>query len=75
MATTLIAEQLGWTPGIELAAAPADAATFAATLIAAYSDEIGWQTMRDAALARLAAECSPAAFTATVEAVLTGRPV
>ena len=75
MATTLIAEQLGWAPGVELAAAPADAASFAATLIAAYGDATGWHNMRDSALARLAAECSQAAFTATVEAVLTGRLV
>ena len=74
MATTLIAEQLGWTIGEDIAAAsPDDADGFAAALIAAYSDEARWTKLRNAALARIAAECDPAAFTARIDAILTGR--
>jgi O-antigen biosynthesis protein len=71
MATALIAEQLGWTAGEDIAAAPAeDAAGFAAALVAAYSDEALWTRLRAASLARVAAECDPEAFRRTVQSVL-----
>ena len=74
VATTLIAEQLGWRAGTDLAVAdPADPVAFAAALVQAYSDETLWTRLREGGLNRLVAECSPVAFNAAVSAILAGR--
>ena len=74
MATSLIAAQLGWTHGTDIAAAdPADPSAFAATLIEAYSNEALWQTLREGALNRVVAECSPVAFGDIVRTIASER--
>jgi len=53
----LLAAQLGWTGGIELLTAPTtDPAAFAHQLVRLYTQEPIWQSLRAAALTRLAAE-------------------
>jgi len=71
VATTLLAEQLGWTPGADLLAADADdAAGFAAAVLRAHEDAAIWSTLRAGALVRVDAECRPDAYRATVRAIL-----
>ncbi len=73
MTTDLLAEQLGWQNGVELAAAPCtDPKAFAATLLRLYGDAEAWSRIRTAALARIGQDCDPAAFTRTV-ATLIGQ--
>ena len=69
VATTLVAEQLGWRNGVELLTAnsPADFATACHRL---YRDPALWQRLRDAALAKVATDCSPDDFDARVAAAL-----
>lgn len=69
VATSLLAEQLGWTPGVDLltADAPED---FARQVAHLYQDEALWQYLRHNALVRLAAECDPEVFRQRVRAVL-----
>ncbi len=69
VATSLLAEQLGWTPGVDLLTAdtPED---FARQVARLYQDGVLWQQVRTNALARLAAECDPEAFRQRVRAVL-----
>lgn len=57
VATELLREQVGWEDGKEiLAADAADPARFAAQVVRLYRDAALWQSVRDNALARLAAE-------------------
>lgn len=73
VATELLGRQLGWTPDREIALAPTGSpARFAATIARLYHDEETWNTMREAALARLVAENGRAPFEATVQRVLDG---
>ncbi|MDD2859777.1 MAG: glycosyltransferase [Acidiphilium sp.] len=75
VATALLADQLGWTPGVEIASVPVgDAKGFAAAIARLYHDEAAWQAMRSAALARLEAENSRATFDATVRMILEQKP-
>lgn len=72
VASSLLAEQLGWRDGVELLAAPADdAALFARQIARLYHDETLWQTLRRQALERLAAEHGFADFNARVAEVLS----
>lgn len=67
--TSLLAEQLGWTPGEDILTAdtPED---FAQKVAALYHDEALWQQVRTNALARLAADCDPGRFEQAVETLL-----
>lgn len=63
VATELLRQQLGWDSGTELLAADcADPAAFAQHIVAVYRDPVLWQSLRDAALARLAADNSQAHY-------------
>jgi glycosyltransferase involved in cell wall biosynthesis len=74
MTTDLIADQLGWQPGEDIMAAPAnDPAAFAAALLNAYTDPKLWARLRANALTRLDADCSPAHFTAAIGRVLASK--
>ncbi len=67
VATTLLADQLGWSDGEDLLACdPADPAGFAASVITAYRDPLLWHRLRDAALDRIAGECSRDGFATTI---------
>jgi glycosyltransferase involved in cell wall biosynthesis len=71
VATSLLRAQLGWHAGEEvLAADHADAEAFAGAVAALLTDEALWTRMRDAALARIDADCAPADYAATVRAIL-----
>lgn len=67
--TTLLARQLGWADGEAVLTADA-AADFACACRRLYQDAAVWETLRAGALARVAADCSPAAFAATLRDVL-----
>jgi glycosyltransferase involved in cell wall biosynthesis len=69
VATSLLAGQLGWSDGRELLVADQPDA-FAAAVCRLYRDAALWAELRQNALARIAAECSRAAFDATLEAAL-----
>jgi GT2 family glycosyltransferase len=57
VATELLRQQLGWESGKELLSADdTDPAAFARQVLTVYRDPALWQLLRDAALARLAAE-------------------
>jgi glycosyltransferase involved in cell wall biosynthesis len=59
VATDLLRHQLGWEAGKELMAADcSDPAAFARHVVAVYRDPALWRSLRDHALARLAAENS-----------------
>ena len=69
--TDLLARQLGWRDGVELAAvAVGDASGFAARIAAAYRSAEQWSVLRDAALQRLATENDAVGFYDTVRHVL-----
>jgi GT2 family glycosyltransferase len=68
VATSLLARQLGWTEN-ELAIAD-DAEGFANRCIESYQDETRWTGLRNAALERVRAECSPKAFHEKVGQIL-----
>lgn len=71
MATTLLARQLGWQAGRDIACAPADdPAAFAAALVALYTDADLWQRLRDNGLACVGQSFSRARFTETVASLL-----
>jgi GT2 family glycosyltransferase len=71
MATTLLADQLGWESGTDLAShRDDDPAGFAKVLCAAYSDAKIWKLLRDNALARISAECGRQSFTAAIGEIL-----
>jgi GT2 family glycosyltransferase len=67
VATPLLAVQLGWREEILTADTPA---LFAARIKQLYENEALWQQLREGALARLAAENSPAMFTAQLRGIL-----
>jgi GT2 family glycosyltransferase/glycosyltransferase involved in cell wall biosynthesis len=68
-ATPLLAGQLGWADGEALAVGEG-AEGFAAAVARLYQDEGLWLRVREGALARISAECDPAAFRETVARVL-----
>jgi GT2 family glycosyltransferase len=69
VASKVVADQLGWRHGVELLVAD-DAAACAAQCMALYRDAALWQTLRDGALARVAEECAPSRFRASLEHAL-----
>ncbi len=69
IATDLLAAQLGWQPDVELLSAEtADA--FAAQTARLYTDQDLWSRLRNAALARVAVDCSLAAFDSRLARIL-----
>ena len=73
VATSLIAAQLGWQSERELLAA-GDASSFAAACARLHEDQGLWKGMREAALDRIRAECSPARFRSEVRALIEAIP-
>jgi GT2 family glycosyltransferase len=71
--TALMARQLDWVPGTEIAAADTPQA-FAAAAAALHEDAAAWTAMSAAALKRVREEHSPAAFAARVKQVLDPAP-
>ena len=67
--TSLLARQLGWRDGeaVTVGDSPEE---FALACQRLYEDAATWRTVRAGALSRVASECTPAAFTATVAAAL-----
>ena len=63
--SSLVAEQLGWRDGVDLLVADTPDA-FADRCRALYSDENLWMQLRQSALERVRAECSPQAFERTL---------
>ncbi len=70
VATSLLAEQLGWTDGVELLTAD-DPDAFARQIARLYQDEALWTRLRNAALARMAEDCDPQEFARRVQALVT----
>ncbi len=70
VATCLLAEQLGWTDGVELLTAD-DPDAFARQIARLYQDEALWTRLRNAALARMAEDCDPQEFARRVRALVT----
>ncbi len=60
VASDMLCRRMGWQDGEEMLSAPTtDPAAFAAHIVGLYRDKAQWQLLRDAALARLAAENGP----------------
>ncbi len=71
VASELLARQVGWPDGEALLAGDIrDAAQFAAQILRLYNDEALWHRLRDAALARLAAENSEAFYRTALSEIL-----
>ncbi|HVY17512.1 MAG TPA: glycosyltransferase [Rhodopila sp.] len=67
VATDLLAGQLGWESGTDLLSAPvSDPAAFAKAVLAVHEDEAMWDSLREAALDRLADTCSRSGFEAAL---------
>lgn len=69
VATSLLADQLGWRDGIELLVAD-DAQAFADAVARLYEDESAWHKLRDAALQRVRKDCDPAVFQESLKRVI-----
>jgi GT2 family glycosyltransferase len=67
--TPLLARQVGWRDGHELLAG-ADAAAFADAVVRLYRDRALWQRLREGALRRVAADCAPQTFAASLRRVI-----
>jgi GT2 family glycosyltransferase len=67
--TSIIAEQLGWKNESELLVADC-AETFATQCIRLYQDIELWNHIRNKAIKRVEAECSPQKFSATLQSIL-----
>jgi hypothetical protein len=70
VATSLLAAQLGWNDGAVLARDATDPHGFAAAVIKLYGSRALWQATREMALAGIARDCDPDAFTATVGRII-----
>lgn len=69
VATPLLASQLSWRARKDLLVG-ADAREFADACVRLYTDARLWREMREGALARVAADCSPQAFAERLERVI-----
>lgn len=69
VATSLIAQQLGWEPEVDLLVAD-NTEGFAAACVRLYQDEALWQQLQQNALKRVQAECDPMQFEATLQQIL-----
>jgi glycosyltransferase involved in cell wall biosynthesis len=72
--TRLLADQLGWSDGVEVVAAD-DAERFAAGCSALYGDEALWSRIRAQALRRVEREYSPEVFRASLQQALAARSI
>jgi glycosyltransferase involved in cell wall biosynthesis len=71
VASALLCGQVGWNDGQELLSGDVkDPAQFAAQILRLYNEEPLWHTLRDTALARLAAENSPAYYREALSGIL-----
>jgi GT2 family glycosyltransferase/2-polyprenyl-3-methyl-5-hydroxy-6-metoxy-1,4-benzoquinol methylase len=62
VATTLLADQLGWTPDVELWAVEADPIRFSEAVIRAYHDKSEWERVKESALQKIRSELSQKIF-------------
>jgi len=69
VATTLLANQLGWEDGKNILAAD-DAQTFAEHVIRLFRDRLKWEKLRKNALERLREDCSHEVFQSTIQTIL-----
>jgi glycosyltransferase involved in cell wall biosynthesis len=72
-ATPLMARQLNWTPGVEIAA-EGEHFAFATAAVELHTNEAKWSGMRTAAMERLALEHGAERFRKVLRAVLEGKP-
>ncbi len=72
VATSILAQQLGWTDGHDLLVAdsPED---FAAQIARLYQDEDLWHRLRNNAFTRVKADCAPEKFRKVLSVMLAGR--
>jgi glycosyltransferase involved in cell wall biosynthesis len=70
VASSILAAQLNWTGEVELLSSPPDPAAFAEQIQRLYTDAELWHRLRDAALARLAAENAFAAYKSQIAQIL-----
>jgi len=74
VATRLLAEQLGWSPGEDLLAGNvSDPEAFVSNVVELYTRPDRWERVRESALARVKVECSPEACLATLAPLLGVR--
>ncbi len=69
VATTLLADQLGWKDGVELLTADGSE-DFARACYRLYADEQLWRRLRENALERARKECNPVEFSERVASML-----
>ncbi len=69
VATPLLASQVSWNAGRELLVG-GDAEEFASECVRLYTDSRLWNELREGALARVAAECSPKVFADRLENII-----
>jgi glycosyltransferase involved in cell wall biosynthesis len=72
-ASTLLVRQLGWRTGREIVDAGESAATFAAAVTRACSDEELWMSLQAGALARVGSDYSRERMKRTIDASLRGE--
>jgi glycosyltransferase involved in cell wall biosynthesis len=71
VASSLLCRQVGWNDGAEVLAGDVkDPAQFAAQILRLYNEEPLWHSLRDTALARLAAENSPEFYRGRLAGIL-----
>jgi len=74
VATRLLADQLGWSPGEDLLAGNvSDPDAFLSNVVELYTQPERWERVRASALARVKVECSPEACLATLAPLLEPR--
>lgn len=69
VSTTMIANQVGWGAGMDLAVG-GNAADFADRCVSLHDDPVLWRGMREQALSRIRNDCSRARFSAQLQRVL-----
>jgi O-antigen biosynthesis protein len=72
VATSLLAQQLGWSDGVQLLVAD-NPKKFAEQCIRLYRDAGLWERIRQNALDQVRQECSPVAFKNTLESIIENR--
>ena len=76
LATPILSEQLGWPDGTGLIARDwRDPEAFATALVQLHEDAALWRMVRENGLARIRAECDPAAFRAAIRALCEAQTV